>query len=88
VEKGYITPQSVAEIASSTIAATAPAIMSQVHHAAESDWNAFSTGSLEMDTLPTSVDMDSAVSDIFATTSNSESEIAETPALEGIHDEL
>jgi len=88
VEKGYITSQNVAEVASSTIAATATAIMSQVHHAAESDWNALSTSSLEMDTLPTSVDMGSAVSDIFATTSNSESEIGETPASEGIHDEL
>ena len=92
VEKGYITPQTVAEVASSTIAATAAAIISQVHHAAESDldWNALSTSSLEMDILPTSVDMDSAVSvsDIFATTSTSESEIGETPASEGIHDEL
>lgn len=88
VEKGYITPQSVAEVASSTIAATATAIMSQVHHAAESDWNAFSTSSLEMDTLPTSVDMDSAVSNIFATTSTSEPEIGEPPASVGIHDEL
>ncbi|KAF8496550.1 Sec20-domain-containing protein [Russula emetica] len=88
VEKGYITSQSVAEVASSTIAATAAAIMSQVHHAAESDWNDHSTSSLKLDTLPTSVDMDSAVSDIFATTSTSESEIGETPASEGIHDEL
>ena len=92
VEKGYITPQTVAEVASSTIAATAAAIISQIHHAAESDsdWNAFSTTSLEMDILPTSVDIDSPVfvSDIFATTSTSESEIGETPASEGIHDEL
>jgi protein transport protein SEC20 len=92
VEKGYITPQTVAEVASSTIAATAAAIISQIHHAAESDsdWNALSTSSLEMDILPTSVDIDSAVfvSDIFATTSTSESEIGETPASEGIHDEL
>ena len=88
VAKGYITPQSVADVASSTIAATATAIMSQVHHAAESDWNALSTSSLEMDTLPTSVNMDPAVSDIFATTSTSESEIGETPASKGIHDEL
>jgi protein transport protein SEC20 len=90
VEKGFITPQSVAEVASSTIAATATvtAIMSQVHHAAESDWNALSTSSLEMDTLPTSVVMDSVVSDIFTTTLTSESEIGETPASEGIHDEL
>jgi protein transport protein SEC20 len=88
VEKGFTTPQSVAEVASSTIAATATAIMSQVHHAAESDWNARSTSSLEMDTLPTSVDMDSAVSDIFVTTSTYEPEIGETPASEGIHDEL
>jgi hypothetical protein len=62
--------------------------MSQVHHTAESDWNALSTSSLEMDILHTSVDMDSAVPDIFATTSTSESEIGETPASEGIHDEL
>jgi protein transport protein SEC20 len=88
VEKGYITPQSVAEVASSTIAATATAIMSQVHHAAESDWNALSASPSEMDTLPTSADIDSAVSDLFASTSTSESEIGETPALEGIHDEL
>jgi protein transport protein SEC20 len=92
VEKGYITSQSVAEVASSTIAATAAAIMSQVYHAAESDWNALSTSSLELelDILPTSVDMDSpvSVSDIFATASTSESEIGETPASEGIHDEL
>jgi len=88
VAKGYITPQSVAEVTSCTIAATAAAIMSHVHDTSESDWNALSTSSLEMDTLPTSVDMDSAVSDIFATTSTSESQIGETPALEGIHDEL
>jgi protein transport protein SEC20 len=88
VEKVYITPQSVAEVASSTIAATATVMMSQVHHAAELDWNALSTNSLEMDTLPTSVDMDSGVSDIFATASTSESEIGEAPASEGIHDEL
>ena len=88
VEKVYITPQTVAEVASSTIAATAAAIISQVHHAAESDWNALSTGSLEMDTLPTSVYMDPTVSDIFATTSTFESEIDETPTSEAIHDEL
>jgi len=88
VEKGYITPQSVVEVASSTITATAVTIMSQVHHATESDWNAFSTSSLEMDTLPTPLDVDSAVYDIFASTSTSESEIGETPASEGIHDEL
>jgi protein transport protein SEC20 len=88
VEKVYITPQSVAEVASSTIAATAATIMSQVHHAVESDWDTLSTSSLEMETLPTSAGMDSAVSDIFATASTSESEIGETLALEGIHDEL
>ena len=88
VDKAYITPQTVAEVALSAIAATAAAIMSQVHHAAESDWNALSTSSLEMDTLPTPVDMGSSVSDIFATTSRSESERGETPASEGIHDEL
>src|SRR6266852_2163160 len=88
VEKVYITPQSVAEVASSTIAATAAVIMTQVHHAAESDWNALSTSSLETDTLPTSVYIDSTVSDIFATTSTFEPEIGETPTSEGIHDEL
>ena len=87
VEKGYITSQSVAEVTSSTIVATATAMMSQVH-AAESDWNTLSTSSLEMDALPTSVDMDSTVSDIFVTISTSESEIGETPTSEGIHDEL
>lgn len=90
VEKGHITSQSVAEVASSTIAATAAAIISQVHHAVDPDWNALSTSALEMDVLPTSVDMDSpvSVSDIFATASTSESEIGETPASESIHDEL
>ena len=88
VEKGYITSQSVAEVISSTIATTASAIMSQARHAAESDWNALSTSPLEMDALPTSVYMDSAISDIFVTTSTPESEIGETPASEGIHDEL
>jgi len=88
VEKGYITSQSVAEVVSSTIATTASAIMTQAHHAAESDWNALSTGPLEMDALPTSVYMDSPISDIFVTDSTSESEIGETPASEGIHDEL
>ena len=91
VEKGYINPQTVAEVASSTIAATATAVISQTqaHHAAESeDWDTLSTSSLEMDTVPKFLDVDSAVSDIFATASTSESEIDETPALEGIHDEL
>jgi protein transport protein SEC20 len=88
VEKGYITSQSVAEVVSSTIATTASVIMSQAHHAAESDWNALSTSPLEMDALPTSVNMDSAISDIFVTTSTFESEIGETPASESIHDEL
>ena len=89
VEKAYITPQSVAEVAS-TVAATAAVIMSQVHHAAESDsdWNALSTSPLETGTLPTSVGLGSTVSDIFATTPTLESEIGETPASEGIHDEL
>ena len=69
VEKGHINPQTVAEVASSTIVATAAAIISQAHHAAESeDWNALSTSSLEMDTV---LDIDSAVSDIFATASTS-----------------
>ena len=88
VEKGYIAPQTVAEVASSTIAATATAMMSQVHLPANSVCNVLSTSSLEMDTLPTSMDMDSGVSDIFATTSTPEAEIGETPASEGIHDEL
>jgi protein transport protein SEC20 len=89
VKKGYTTSQSVTEVASSTIAATAATIMSQVHNAAESEWNALSTSSLELDILSTSVDIDSPVStDIFVTASTSESEIGETPASEGIHDEL
>jgi len=88
VDKGYIAPQTVAEVASSTIAATAATIISQVYHAAEPDWNALSTSSLEMDTLPTPVDMGSVVSDTFATTLTSGSERGESPALEGIHDEL
>ena len=46
VEKVYISPQTVAEVASSTIAATVTAIISQAHYAAESeDRNALSTSS-------------------------------------------
>jgi hypothetical protein len=55
VEKGYITPQCVAEVASAS--STTAAIMSQVDHAAESGWNDLSTSSLELDTLPTFMDM-------------------------------
>ena len=89
MEKVYISPQTVARVASSTIAATATAIIFQAHSAAESgDWNALFTSSLEMDTVPKFLDVNSAVSDIFATASTSELEICETPASEGIHDEL
>jgi protein transport protein SEC20 len=93
MEKGTVTLQSVAVVTSSTIAATAAALVSQVHHAAESDWNALSTGTLEMDPFPTSADLDSAssessdlASDLLATTSTAQ--ICEIPSSESIHDEL
>jgi protein transport protein SEC20 len=88
MEKGSVTSQSVAVVASSTIAATAAALVSQVHHAAESDWDVLSTSTLEMDTLPTSsADLDHlASSDLLATVSTSQA--GEMPSSESIHDEL
>jgi protein transport protein SEC20 len=86
LEKGPITSQSLAVVTSSTIAATAAALVSQVHHAVESEWTTLSTTStLEMDPLPTSADMPSA-SDLLATTLSSEMD--DTPSPESIHDEL
>lgn len=87
LEKGpiTITSQSLAVVTSSTIAATAAALVSRVHRGVESEWTALGTSTLEMDPLPTSVDVLSA-SDILATTSSSE--MCETPSPESIHDEL
>ena len=85
LEKGPITSQSLAVVTPSTIAATAAALVSQVHHAVESEWTTLSTSTLEMDPLPTSVDMPSA-SDLLATTLSSEMD--DTPSPESIHDEL
>jgi protein transport protein SEC20 len=87
MEKGPVTSQSVAVVTSSTIAATAAALVSQVHHAAESDWDVLSTSTLEMDTLPTSsADLDSVSSDLLATTTSSQMDVI--PSSESIHDEL
>jgi protein transport protein SEC20 len=86
MEKGPVTLQSVAVVTSSTIAATAAALVSQVHHPAESDWNALTTSTLEMDTSPTSVDLGSAGFDLLATTSTPQ--MGEMPSFESIHDEL
>ncbi len=88
VEKGYTASQSVAEVAASTLAATAAAVLSQVHHATESDWSALSTSTLEMDILPTPTDLRLADFDHLATTSTSAEEIGETPSSESVHDEL
>lgn len=88
-----VTLQSVAVVTSSTIAATATALVSQVPHTAELDWDAPSTSTLEVDTFkdtfPTSADLASAgsePSDLLATTSTAQ--MCEIPSLESIHDEL
>jgi protein transport protein SEC20 len=82
MEKVPVTSQSLAVVTSSTIAATAAALVSQV----ESDWTALSTNTLEMDPLPTSADLSSAGFDLLAATSTSQ--MCETPSSESIHDEL
>ena len=93
MEKGAVTLQSVAMVTSSTIAATAAALVSQVHHTAESDWDALSTSTLEMDTFkdtfPTPTDLGLAGSEssiLLATTSTAQ--MCEIPSSESIHDEL
>jgi protein transport protein SEC20 len=87
MEKVPVTSQSLAVVTSSTIAATAAALVSQVHHAVESDWTVLSTTStLETDPLPTPADLSLAGFELLAATSTLQ--MSETPSSESIHDEL
>ena len=90
MEKASVTSQSLAVVTSSTIAATAAALVSQVSqvdHAVESDRTVLSTTStLETDPLPTPADLSLAGFELLAATSTLQ--VGETPSSESIHDEL
>ena len=87
MEKASVTSQSLAVVTSSTIAATAAALVSQVDHAVESDRTVLSTTStLETDPLPTPADLSLAGFELLAATSTLQ--VGETPSSESIHDEL